>query len=510
MTKRNKEGRTKKFIKNSTASAVFQIVNSLCGLITPRLMLLAYGSAINGLVSSITQFLHFFSVVEAGIAMSAQYTLYKPLEEKDNKTISSIVSAARIAYTQVGIIFSLLTIALSFLYPIITGVEDLSYGTTVALVIVLALNYLLSFFIVSKYQLLFQADQRVYVISIAKTVARVINTICIVLLASPNVPILLLRIIVSSSVIIQALIISIYARVHYKNIDYYAAPDKSALGQRWDALYMQILGAVTGAAPVMILTLVAPLEHVSVYTIYNMVFSALMGILGIFVNGINASFGSLLHAKNERYVQGVYAEFETIYYCAISTLYTVACILIVPFVRIYTRNVTDTNYLLPGLGILFSLNAFFYNLKTPQGMMVQAAGHFKQTRHQNTIQALILVVFGIVLGKMFGIYGVLSASIMSNLTRCVILFFYVPNKIIKDTPIKTIKRTLVSLINGIVLFILLTFVVNIFVIDNFTKWFVIAIPVFILVACSFAGINYIFERVAFTSVLKRVKHIFRR
>ena len=58
-------------------------------------MLKYYGSEINGLVSSINQFIVYFNLVEAGLSGAAIYALYKPLAENNHKAINSIVSAAR-------------------------------------------------------------------------------------------------------------------------------------------------------------------------------------------------------------------------------------------------------------------------------------------------------------------------------------------------------------------------------------------------------------------------------
>lgn len=505
------EGRTTKFLKNAIGSAIYQIVNAVCGMITPHIMLKAYGSSVNGLVSSITQFLSFLAIVEAGLALAAQQSLYKPLAEKDNDRISSIVTAAKTAYNQVGGIFTLLTIVLAFLYPVFSGNEEMSYWTIVALVFVLSMNYVLSFFVVSKYQVLFQADQKVYVISLAKTAARIINTLCIIFLASPNVPILLLRIIVSSSVLVQALIIGIYAKRNYKNINYnHPNPDKSALGQRWDALYLQILGSITASAPVIILTVVSTLEEVSVYSIYNMVFAALMGVLGIFINGINASFGTLLYSKERERTKAVYAEFENAYYLLISIIYTVTLIMIVPFVRIYTDGITDTNYLLPGLGIVFTANSFLYNLKTPQGMMVQAAGLFRKTRTQNTIQALILLIFGLVLGYFWGIYGVLLASILSNGYRCVDLFIFIPKQVTHDSPFSSFKRAGIMIMTSIALYLCADYVLKKIEISNVMSWIICAAIVFVFVTIIYLWIDFIFERKYFRAVVFRLKALLRR
>lgn len=497
-------GRTNKFLKNASSAALLQIVNMLCGMITPRFMLLAYGSQINGLVSSITQFLSTLAVVEAGLGAVAQQSLYKPLAEKDHNKVSAIVSGARIAYNQVGYIFTALSVALAFLYPVFAGVEDMSYGMVAALVLVLSINSALSFFVVSKYRVLFQADQKVYIINLAQMLTRVINTICIIVMSTLNAHILLLRIVVTGSIVIQAVIVWAYAKKNYAYVQYKAKPDKSALAQRWDAFYLAILGSAQKNAPGIILTLFVTLEMVSVYTVYNMVFGALMGVLGIFMNGVNASFGNLLQCGDSQRTKSVYAEFENAYYVLITIVYTVAMILVAPFIRIYTAGITDADYLMPGLGLMFAVNGLLYNLKTPQGMMVQAAGLFRKTRLQNTTQAAILFGGGMILGYFWGIYGVLTASILSNLYRVIDLLLFVPKQVTKDSPKGSVCRSMLMLSTSIALYFVGNYVISKIVIENYLHWILAAIVVFICVAAVVAVVDYIFERKNFKGITKRV------
>ena len=75
--------RTEKFLKNSASTALLQVITMLSGFIIPRVMLDIYGSEINGLISSITQFINYFMLVEAGLSAAVVYSLYKPLAEKD-------------------------------------------------------------------------------------------------------------------------------------------------------------------------------------------------------------------------------------------------------------------------------------------------------------------------------------------------------------------------------------------------------------------------------------------
>ena len=88
-------GRSKKFMLNSVTTALLQVVTMIAGFITPRFMLTAYGSEINGLISSILQFISYFNLVEAGLSSAAVYSLYKPIAEKDYNKINRIVVAAK-------------------------------------------------------------------------------------------------------------------------------------------------------------------------------------------------------------------------------------------------------------------------------------------------------------------------------------------------------------------------------------------------------------------------------
>lgn len=91
-------GRTSKFVLNSASTALLQVVTMVAGFITPRFLLMAYGSDVNGLISSINQFITYFNLVEAGLSSAAVYSLYKPIAENDHGKINRIVTAARNFY----------------------------------------------------------------------------------------------------------------------------------------------------------------------------------------------------------------------------------------------------------------------------------------------------------------------------------------------------------------------------------------------------------------------------
>ena len=96
--------RGKKLLLNTSTSVIYQVVSVVCGLIVPKIFIEYYGSSVNGLVSSIAQFLNFITLLELGVGAVVQSALYKPLADKNKTEISKIIVSSekffkRIAYT---------------------------------------------------------------------------------------------------------------------------------------------------------------------------------------------------------------------------------------------------------------------------------------------------------------------------------------------------------------------------------------------------------------------------
>lgn len=86
--------RTKKALKNIICEFLLELVTVVCGLIVPRLIIGTFGSGINGLSSSISQFLSYIVLLESGVGGVMRAALYKPLAENDINSISGIIKAS--------------------------------------------------------------------------------------------------------------------------------------------------------------------------------------------------------------------------------------------------------------------------------------------------------------------------------------------------------------------------------------------------------------------------------
>ena len=115
--------RTKNAMLNIIFTLLLQALTVVSGLILPRLIIVTYGSAANGLVSSISQFLSYITLLEGGIGGVVTANLYKPLAEKNMERVSSIVYEARKFYRKLAAIFCVYLAIVLAVYPFVVKNE---------------------------------------------------------------------------------------------------------------------------------------------------------------------------------------------------------------------------------------------------------------------------------------------------------------------------------------------------------------------------------------------------
>lgn len=496
--------RTKLSIYNTISAIVLQIVNLVVNLILPQIMITVYGSSVNGLVTSIRQFISYFNLVEAGLAGAAIYALYKPLAEKNREDINGILSASNRFYNISGFIFSGLVLLTAFLYPMFTSGQGISVLTIALLVVVIGASGALEFFAVGKYKVLYTADQKSYVISLINAAAVAINAVIILVLASLRYDIVIVQSVALISFLARSVLYILYGKRNYPDINYKAPPKNEALDKRWDSLYLQVLGVASTATPVVVTSLMLGLKEASVFVVYNMVFASVLALLTTFSNGLSAMFGDLLARNELGILQKAYRQYEYLYYALVAWGYSCAAILIMPFMELYTAKFTDTEYIRPVIAALFVAVGVVSNIKTPQGMLVISAGLYKETKLQSLIQAIIIVVFSVALAPYFGIAGVLAGSILSNLYRDIDLLFYIPKTVTKLKPTLSIRRVL----RIFVLFAVTVYPALFFIRAkpaNLIEWAIYSIPVAIWAFIVIAGGNILIERKTAADIVIRMK-----
>src|SRR5699024_5444588 len=116
--------RTARLKMNSIVSLLNRIAILISGLILPRYILLYFGSEINGLVQSITQFLSIITFLDLWVGSVVQSALYKPLANNDKYQTKLVLKAAKKIIIKLLYIMIIYLIILSLIYQFVI---DYSY-----------------------------------------------------------------------------------------------------------------------------------------------------------------------------------------------------------------------------------------------------------------------------------------------------------------------------------------------------------------------------------------------
>lgn len=100
------------------ASGLFgQLMTIACGVLIPRLVMVSYGSEINGLLNSISQIFVYFGLFEAGVGTASVQALYAPVAKNNRDDIQSILAATKKFYFKIGILYFAAVVLLATFYP---------------------------------------------------------------------------------------------------------------------------------------------------------------------------------------------------------------------------------------------------------------------------------------------------------------------------------------------------------------------------------------------------------
>ncbi len=412
-----------------------QIITLALGIVIPRLFIINLGSAANGLLSSIGQVLAYLTLLEAGLGGASIQALYRPLAGNDKKSINSILSATSAYYKKTGRFYLLCVIAVSLLYPLV--VKDFSYGLTCAVVLLSGVPGVLNYYYQGKFRVLLQAEGKSYIIANIATIIGIVSSVVKIALLTAGCNLIELQVAFCLVSLVPILIYHLLFVRKYKWVDFAAAPDFKALSQKGSVFIHQIASLVLTNSAVILLTLFSNLKVVSVFIVYNMVFDIVTTSTQMAGNSVSYLFGRAYHTDRNLFLR-MFDSYESLFFSASFSLFTIAYLFILPFLKLYTAGVTDINYLDPKLPLLFVIFKLLAAARTPCLNIINVVGRFRETQNSAIIEAALSVIVSLVAVIHYGIYGVLIGNIAALLYRAVYLIVFTNEKIMNRTASGTV------------------------------------------------------------------------
>lgn len=489
------------FIINVIISIIYQIVTLICGLILPRAYLTVYGSDVNGMISSINQFLSYIAILQAGVGGVVRAALYKPLAEKDEKRISGIIKASNIFFRKIGIIFVVYAILLSFIYPMIvkTGFNEIFVGS---MVIILSISIALEYLFSITWSILLQSDQKRYIFQFVQGSTLIINTVIAYSLIMNGVEIRLVKLATALIFILRPVLLNIYVKRHYniwKNIE----PDKQAIKQKWDALGHHIAFFVRGNTDIFLASFFLDIKLVSVYAVYSFVVRALSEFTSTVIANIESVFGNMHALKKEAQFEKTFYIFDILSKMLTNIVFSTAMIMVVPFVNLYTSGVQDITYERPVFSILFLLSESVYCMGLVYNNLINATGNYRLTKKYAFIEAGINFFGSLLIINTMALEGIVFVTLIAVLYRCVVNLCFIRTKIFKISKLHILKTVLCNLVL-IILSVLVSAKIKEICLHSYTQFVFISTGVVICVASLDIIINLIFFKNEMNEILNKM------
>ena len=499
--------RSQKAFKNTLWGLVYEVVALVCAFVLPRLILTSFGSEYNGLTSAITQFLQVIALFQAGIGGVTTAALYKPLSEKNIEQISVIVKTTESFLRKVVLIFAGIALLIALGYPFLV-INDFDWFFTASLVVIMSFSTFVQYFFGQTYQFLLKADQRQRVIHIVNSLKVIANTVISVVLINMGFGIHAVKLGSAVVYVVAPLFIYVYTRKKFKILSN-VKKDNSVLKQRWDNFGTQVAGFIVRNTDLVVLSVFSNVYEISVYSIFNMITNGIFAMFSPFVNGVAAAFGNMIAKDQKKLMQKNLRLYEQLVFMLSTFLFGVSAAVILPFVSVYVKGVTDANYIRPMFAYLFIAATFFQAIRYPYTGITQAAGHFKPMRNPAFIEAGINIVLSVALVFKFGIVGVIIGTLFAYVYRTLRFAIYVSRVIIPRSIMIFVKRVVLSII-GVLAIVAINYMLHLPVAHNYFTWAIDASIISVIALVLVAMIELIFYREDLMDFIKMLKGAVKR
>ncbi len=470
-----------------------QIVTLICGLIIPKAMISAFGSETYGATASIAQFLSYIALLEGGIGGVARAALYKPLAENNKNGISEVVCEIKRLFRIVAYIFVAYVLVLACCFKKISEVKSLEWTTSFLLVLVISISTFAQYFIGISYSVLLQAAQKTYITHLISVFATVFNAALTVILINLDFNILIVKLGSACVFVLRPILMWLYVRKQYGKLTC-KTRNKNLLSQKWSGMGQHLAYFLHSHTDIAILTLCSELKLVSVYSIYNMVVAQIQTFTSSFSTGMEALFGDMLAKKEHKQLDRTFTLYDSLISFVSVVLFSAVLVLIVPFVKLYTKGINDANYIYPFFAVILTLSSFIYCLRMPYHSVIISAGHFKQTRAAAYGEALINIVLSLILVNKFGLNGVAIGTLAATMFRFGFYVVYLSKHIINRSLIHFVKRFSVNSVAVAASTLLCYFLSRKIKINNYLEWATFAALTMVVIIVVTSALYLIFYK----------------
>lgn len=413
------ESRTKKSMKNSIVAISFTLASICLQFFSRKIFLNYLGSEVLGLNTTVVNLLQFLNLAELGIGAATTFSLYKPLREKDTETLNDIVALQGHLYKRIACFIIAGAVILSLFFPLIFKKITLPLWYTYASFAVMLLSSLLGYFVNFR-QVLLSANQEQYKINYSFRTVTMVKTLfqMFFIYQFPQIGYIWWLIWEAVFAVIASISLN---RMISKSFPFLKSPDKSykTLKESYGwiitkikQLFFHRIGSfvLSQCSSIIIYALIS-LSMVAYYGNYMMVINGVSMLMSALFNSLGAGIGNLV-------AEGIYSKIKTVFVELFSIRFfivSVVCYLVYTITPEFIILWIGEKYLLSNTTlIILTVTVYVALFRSTVDAFINAYGIFQDV-YAPLAEGAINIILSITLGKIYGLNGILTGVLISQI-----------------------------------------------------------------------------------------------
>lgn len=448
--------RTMKSTKNVTISMIIQVGQLIINFIGRTIFIKTLGVEYLGINGLFTNILTLLSLAELGFGNAIIYSMYKPLAEKNETKLAGLMNFYKKIYRKIAILVFLFGILLIPFLPNIVSTNDIniSINTLRCYYLLFLINSVASYLFVYKTTII-SADQKIYLIKKYTFIALCIENIlqAIILFLTHN---FVLYLIIQ---ILYTLGSNLYGAYKAKKLYPYIDNNVELENKEKKKIYKNVgsifiykmSGTILNNTDNILISILVSTILVGYYSNYLMIINAMLGIITMIFNAVTASVGNLNAKADNKHKKSIFEEMTLICFWIMGI--TSICLIngLNDFINIWIgeKFVLEYNVLL-----VIVINYYIYGTLNPIWVFRDTTGIFKDARNVSILLAILNIILSIILGKVWGIFGILLATVISRMCTS---FWYQPYILYKKIFKANINKYYITQVKYILILIITYF-----------------------------------------------------
>ena len=420
----NKNSRIKNSSLNFITNTIIQAVSILTAFILRRVFIKTLGIEFLGISGLFNNILAVLSLAEMGVGTAMSYSMYKEIANSNTEKLTELNNYYKTIYNRIAIIILVFGLCLlPFLKYIVNLDREVPHLHIYYILEIV--STVVSYLFIYKTTIV-NADQSGYKLNMLSIILQIVTCILQIttlLLFKKYMIYLLIGIFIT---FLGNLIKSRYAEKLYPFIKDKSKtlPDeeKKSIWKNIKAMFAYKIGGVLlNHTDNILISIIVNTTMVGIYSNYLMIYNKANAIINILFSAIIASTGNFNVLANSEEKYKMYKIIDFMSYIS----YSFFAIGVFFCGDDLIRAVTGSATLLLSKSVLIVTIVYFYlnMLKRSIAIFRETTGLFKYGKYSMVISAILNIIFSIILGNMFGIFGVLLATIIA---RCLSDIWYEP------------------------------------------------------------------------------------